>query len=87
VSVSVGSSTTAKIFADKVDYSTGSDPWYVTSADLDKDGDVDLAATNLSSTTVSIFMNNGNGTFAAKVDYATGLEPSICRCCRPRQRW
>jgi hypothetical protein len=75
VSVSVGSSTTAKIFADKVDYSTGSDPWYVTSADLDKDGDVDLAATNLSSTTVSIFMNNGNGTFAAKVDYATGLEP------------
>jgi len=39
--------------------------------DLDGDGDADLAVTSPSLETVSIMLNNGDGTFAAAVDYPT----------------
>jgi len=42
---------------------------------VDGDGDADLAVTNASSNTLSILKNNGDGTFAAKEDYATGTNP------------
>ncbi len=60
-------------FATKVDYSTGAgtDPFDVAIGDLNGDGKADLAVTNGSSSTLSIFINNGDGTFATKVDYAT----------------
>ncbi|OGC76184.1 MAG: hypothetical protein A2Z27_05825 [candidate division Zixibacteria bacterium RBG_16_50_21] len=35
-----------------------------------------MAVTNFNSSTVSVFKNNGNGTFAAKVDYGTGVAPA-----------
>ncbi len=44
----------------------------VTAADLNGDGKPDLAFTNNTSNTVSVVLNNGNGTFAAKVDYPAG---------------
>ena len=44
-------------------------------ADLNGDGKPDLAVANNSSDTVSVLLNNGNGTFAAQVDYATGSGP------------
>ena len=59
----------------RTDYVTGANPQGVTRADFNGDGWVDLVTSNISSDTVSVFMNNGNGTFAAKVDYATGLSP------------
>jgi hypothetical protein len=40
-------------------------------ADLNNDGAMDLAVQNTNGQTVSIFLNNGNGIFAAKVDYTT----------------
>jgi hypothetical protein len=36
---------------------------------------MDLAVTNAGSANVSVFMNNGDGTFAVKVDYGTGSGP------------
>jgi hypothetical protein len=47
----------------------------VIAADLDEDGDMDLAVTNKSSFTISILRNNGDGTFAEKVDYTTEFGP------------
>ena len=53
-------------FADKVDYDVGYNPLSVFSADLDGDGDNDLAVANYGSDNVSVLLNNGNGTFAGK---------------------
>jgi hypothetical protein len=46
--------------------------------DFNKDGKLDLAATNASQTTgaVSIYLGNGDGTFQSPVSYATGYGPS-----------
>ncbi|NUN68476.1 MAG: VCBS repeat-containing protein [Bacteroidetes bacterium] len=41
-------------------------------ADLDGDGDIDIALLSTDDNTLSIIKNNGNGTFAAKVSYAAG---------------
>ncbi|NTU52390.1 MAG: DUF4347 domain-containing protein [Chlorobiaceae bacterium] len=63
-------------FAAKADYSTGSFPDSVTSADINGDGKSDLIVANNWSNTVSVLSNNGDGTFAAKVDYSTGSFPA-----------
>ena len=44
----------------------------VFAADLDGDGKPDLAVANSGSNNVSALKNNGDGTFAAAVNYATG---------------
>jgi len=53
----------------------GVGPFSVAVGDFNRDGQTDLAVANSSSNTLSVFINNGNGTFAAKVDYPTGLDP------------
>jgi hypothetical protein len=50
-------------------------PSSLTAADWNADGKLDLAVTNAGAGTVSILLGNGDGTFAAKVDYATGNQP------------
>ncbi|OGC75793.1 MAG: hypothetical protein A2145_00575 [candidate division Zixibacteria bacterium RBG_16_40_9] len=66
-------------FATKVGYRTGRSPMSVFATDLDGDGDKDLAVANIglsgASGTVSILKNSGDGTFAERVDYGTGLGP------------
>ena len=75
-----GSITTGS-FASKVDFTTGSNPYSVAIGDLDGDGKPDLAVTNSSSSTVSVFWNTSTsgsiitGSFAAKVDFASGGGP------------
>lgn len=61
-------------------YSAGSEPWSVFCADLDGDGNLDLAVANLASNDVSIFRNNGDGTFGDPVNYATGDNPRSVFC-------
>jgi len=63
------------LFDAKVDYTTGSNPFSVTSADVNGDRQVDLIIANVASNTVSVLLGNGAGTFATKVDYTTGTIP------------
>jgi hypothetical protein len=64
----------AQSFVPKVDYPTGSNsfPHSVAVADLNGDGKSDMAVAAQFYDAVDVFINNGNGTFAAKVDFTTG---------------
>ncbi|MFH1620456.1 MAG: FG-GAP-like repeat-containing protein, partial [Patescibacteria group bacterium] len=72
----VGSNACYADFSPVVNYSVGSNPRAVFAVDLDKDGDSDLATANYSSNSVSILVNNGDGTFATAVNYAVGNRPA-----------
>jgi hypothetical protein len=56
-------------------YSTGLDPRDVAAADLDGDAWLDLAVANRGSGSVSVFLNQGDGSFQAAVPFAAGAEP------------
>jgi hypothetical protein len=76
-SVSVFINTGNGIFGSKIDYATGSTPRDLIMADLNSDGRLDLAVVNNGgSGTVSVLLNNGDGTFPAiGVSYAVGIGP------------
>ena len=57
-------------------YPAGSGSTQLIQADFNGDHIPDLATVNNSSNTVSIFINNGDGTFRAHTEYATGPGPS-----------
>lgn len=67
----------------RTDYATGDAPWGVVLNDFNNDGTYDIAVANngtatvngVSPNTVSVFLNNGNSTFANQVPYAVGLRP------------
>ena len=59
-------------FASQLLFSSSSD---FPAGDLDGDGDNDLVVANNAEETISIMKNNGDGTFAPKVDYPTGIDP------------
>jgi hypothetical protein len=66
-------------FATKVDYTTGTQPHDMTTGDFNTDGILDLAVANVSSNNVSVLLGHGsagqgNGKFAARVDYPAGTE-------------
>ena len=50
-------------------------PERLVAADLNADGKIDLAVTNLGSNTVSIFLGNGDGTFGAARNVTVGRGP------------
>jgi FG-GAP-like repeat/Abnormal spindle-like microcephaly-assoc'd, ASPM-SPD-2-Hydin len=54
---------------------TGLNPQYIVAGDFNGDGRPDLAVVNQGSNDVGVFINNGDGTFAAQVTYATGQGP------------
>jgi hypothetical protein len=54
----------------------GSAPTTVTDADFNADGKMDLAAQNSGSTSVSVRLGNGDGTFQAKPDVTVGSSPT-----------
>jgi len=66
-------------FASKVDYSVGDiadQPRAVAVADLDNDGYRDIVTANAGDSDVSVLINDGDGTFASKVDYSSGGYPN-----------
>jgi hypothetical protein len=56
---------------------SGDHPIAVSAVDLNGDGKLDLAVTNLNAKTVAILLGNGNGTFQPKVSYPTTNGASI----------
>lgn len=57
----------ATTFATDVEYPTGNGPTGIHAADLDGDSDVDLITANSIDDGISIFFNNGDGTYASAV--------------------
>ncbi len=80
VSVFKNTSTLGNLsFAAKVDFVTVANPYFVNIADITGDGKPDLAAASTNNNTVSLLRNTsiiGTLSFAAKVDFATGLSPT-----------
>jgi hypothetical protein len=57
---------------------TGIDPWGIATADFNGDGIPDLAVSNEASSTMTILLGNGNGTFTpAPASPATGADPGL----------
>ena len=82
VSVLRNTTVTASLFsfAGKVDFATGSSPNCVVAGDVDGDGKAELVISNYASSNVSVLRNTstpGSNTvsFAAKADFATGINP------------
>jgi parallel beta-helix repeat protein len=63
------------LFAPAVNYNVGSQPRSVFAADLDGDGNNDLAVANWNSNNVSILFNDGYGIFSQPVNYGIGGYP------------
>jgi len=55
----------------------GARPAGVTMGDLDADGKMDVVVSNREARTLSLFLSNGDGTFAPKVDYTTTERPVV----------
>ena len=50
-------------------------PQSIVAVDLNSDGKYDLVTANGSQDSISVLLNNGDGSFAAPVSYATGADP------------
>jgi hypothetical protein len=66
---------TVPSFMAPVNYSVGTGPQAVVTADLNGDGRLDLVTANAGSNNISVLLGNGNGTFGAAQTYATGAGP------------
>lgn len=67
--------TAAQYVFGRADFPAGNAPSSVAKADFNGDGAVDLAVTNATDNTVSIFLGKQNSTFAPNVAYPTGETP------------
>ena len=85
VSVLRNTSTTGNLaagsFASRADFTTGNQPFYVAIGNINGDETPDIATVNAGSNTISVLRNQSvpgsitTGTFAGKVDFATGNYP------------
>jgi hypothetical protein len=62
-------------FQSAVNYPTGLRPTAVVTGDLNNDTYPDIVTANANSNDVSVFLNQGDGTFAAAVSYSVGNSP------------
>jgi methionine-rich copper-binding protein CopC len=63
-------------FALDTSYAAGVAPLSACAADFDGDGDFDIAATNIMSDSISVYLNNGSGKFAPQIKYRTSDGPA-----------
>ncbi|MEO6150286.1 MAG: FG-GAP-like repeat-containing protein [Mucilaginibacter sp.] len=79
INKAVSGNITAASLAAKVDFTVGTNPVKIASADIDGDGHADLLTANNTAKSFSVLRNTGTGTdlaFAAKVDIITPGKPS-----------
>ncbi|MBP8033444.1 MAG: VCBS repeat-containing protein [Bacteroidia bacterium] len=62
-------------FSAAINYSVGTNPNSLTSADFNGDGKTDLAVANSTSNDLSILLGSGTGTFATAGNYTLGTNP------------
>jgi hypothetical protein len=67
--------TSAELFTARVDYNVGDGPHDLFMADLNSDGNNDLVTANYYDGSVSVLINNGDGSFKEKVDYFINANP------------
>lgn len=60
-------------------YSVGTGPIGVSTADLKEDGKLDIVVANPQDNTISVLLGNGDGTFQSPVSYAVGESPTAIR--------
>jgi hypothetical protein len=63
------------VFGSNATYAVGDDPAWVTAADVNGDGKVDLICANWNDNTLSVLTNNGSGGFVLAVTCAVGENP------------
>lgn len=74
-SVSPALAANAFFFGPPVNYEAGSGARFVATGDFNQDGKTDLAVVNNWGDSISILLNNGDGTFAPAVNYSVGIVP------------
>jgi len=62
-------------FNPKVSYAVGSQPYGITTADFNNDGNMDIATANNNSSNASVILGSSTGTFATAVNYSVGTNP------------
>jgi hypothetical protein len=62
-------------FGPPTDFTVGTDPFPIVTADFDRNGVIDLAVANYQAASVSVLLGNGDGTFAPNRDASDGAYP------------
>ena len=68
-------------FLPQVQFATGAQPVDVKAADLNGDGNPDLAIANMGANTVTVLLGDGTGGFGHRVDFPTGAGPHALAIC------
>src|SRR5262249_50282803 len=63
-------------FRERGRWATGTNAFYLTAADFDGDGQLDLATANTQSGDVSVLLGNGDGTFRDELRFGAGIRPA-----------
>lgn len=63
-------------FGGPVTVAVGDNPQSLALADVNRDGRLDLATSDLEAATVSLLLGNGDGTFAAATSWTVGTGPA-----------
>lgn len=75
VALMVAGTTEAATFGARTDYAAGGGPAGFATADLNRDGRLDLVVANLQTDSISLFVGVEGGSFATATHYATGDGP------------